>query len=128
MKFSVLAPNLVTILRKIRGNSPESCLGIRRNSQESFTGKSRENVDSYSEEILVTRISKEMILEKFLGNSSKKVTMIGESGEIPHFCSLVNQYLIDEFLGSLLLYEIPKQGVIDGRISILCILTTEMRF
>ena len=36
-----------------------------------------------------------MILEKFLGNSSKKVTMIGESGEIPHFCFLVNQYLID---------------------------------
>ena len=30
----------------------------------------------------------EMILEKFLGNSSKKVTMVGESGEIPHFCSL----------------------------------------
>jgi len=26
-----------------------------------------------------------MILEKFLGNSSKKVTTIGESGEIPHF-------------------------------------------
>ena len=26
-----------------------------------------------------------MILEKFLGNSSKKVTTVGESGEIPHF-------------------------------------------
>ena len=29
-----------------------------------------------------------MILEKFLGNSSKKVTTVGESGEIPHFCYL----------------------------------------
>ena len=29
-----------------------------------------------------------MILEKFLGNSSKKVTKVGESGEIPHFCYL----------------------------------------
>ena len=29
-----------------------------------------------------------MILEKFLGNSSKKVTMVGESGKIPHFCYL----------------------------------------
>ena len=33
----------VTILRKIRGNS-----------QESFTGKSGENVDSFSQEFLVT--------------------------------------------------------------------------
>ena len=30
----------------------------------------------------------EMILKKFLGNSSKKVTTVGESGEIPHFCYL----------------------------------------
>ena len=30
----------------------------------------------------------EMILEKFLGNSLKKVTTVGESGEIPHFCYL----------------------------------------
>ena len=29
-----------------------------------------------------------MILEKFLGNSLKKVTTVGESGEIPHFCYL----------------------------------------
>ena len=29
-----------------------------------------------------------MILEKFLGNSTKKVTTFGESGEIPHFCYL----------------------------------------
>ena len=28
------------------------------------------------------------ILEKFLGNSSKKVTTVGESGEITHFCYL----------------------------------------
>ena len=27
-----------------------------------------------------------MILEKFLRNSLKKVTTLGESGEIPHFC------------------------------------------
>ena len=44
----------VTILRKIRGNSQESFLGIRGNSQESFTGKSGENVDSFSQEFLVT--------------------------------------------------------------------------
>ena len=30
----------------------------------------------------------ERILEKFLGNSSKKVTTVGESGEITHFCYL----------------------------------------
>ena len=30
----------------------------------------------------------EMILEKFLGNSIKKVTTVRESGEIPHFCYL----------------------------------------
>ena len=30
----------------------------------------------------------EMVLEKFSGNSSKKVTSVGESGEIPHFCYL----------------------------------------
>jgi len=29
-----------------------------------------------------------MILEKFLGNSLKKVTKVGESGEILHFCYL----------------------------------------
>ena len=29
-----------------------------------------------------------MILEKFLGNSLKKVPTVGESGEIPHFCYL----------------------------------------
>ena len=29
-----------------------------------------------------------MILKKFLGNSLKKVTTVGESGEIPHFCYL----------------------------------------
>ena len=29
-----------------------------------------------------------MILQKFLGNSSKKVTTVGESGEIPYFCYL----------------------------------------
>ena len=87
---------------------------IRRNSQESFTGKSGENVDSYSEEFLEAEsqncdppkisylwdqfwgISREflrsqlqnMILEKFLGNSTKKVTTFGESGKIPHFCYL----------------------------------------
>ena len=44
----------VTILRKIRGNSQESFLGIRGNSQESFTGKSSENLDSFSQEFLVT--------------------------------------------------------------------------
>ena len=44
----------VTILRKIRGNSQESFLGIRGNSQESFRGKSGENVDSFSQEFLVT--------------------------------------------------------------------------
>jgi len=31
-----------------------------------------------------------MILEKFLGNSSKKVTTVEESGEVPHFCYLEN--------------------------------------
>ena len=36
-------PSQVTILRKIRGNS-----------QESFTGKSGENVDSFSQEYIVT--------------------------------------------------------------------------
>jgi len=69
MEFSVQAPNQVTILRKIRGNSPESFLGIRGNSQESFTGKSSENVDSYSEEFLVTRISKESVT----GNNSREI-------------------------------------------------------
>ena len=44
----------VTILRKIRGNSQESFLVIRGNSQESSTGKSGENVDSFSQEFLVT--------------------------------------------------------------------------
>jgi len=39
----------VTILRKIRGNSQKSFLGIRENSQESFTGKSGENVDRISD-------------------------------------------------------------------------------
>ena len=29
-----------------------------------------------------------MILEKFLGNFLKKVTTVGESGEIPHSCYL----------------------------------------
>ena len=29
-----------------------------------------------------------MILEKFLGNSLKKVTTVGKTGEIPHFCYL----------------------------------------
>jgi len=38
-------PFQVTILRKIRGNSQESFLGIRGNSQESCTGKSGENVE-----------------------------------------------------------------------------------
>jgi len=32
----------------------ESFLGIRGNSQESFTGKSGENVDSFSQEFLIT--------------------------------------------------------------------------
>jgi len=36
----------------------------------------------------------EMILEKFLGNSSKKVNTVGESGEIPHFCYL-GSYMVD---------------------------------
>jgi len=31
-----------------------------------------------------------MVLKKFLGNSSKKVTTVGESGEIPHFCIVRN--------------------------------------
>ena len=44
----------VTILRKIRGNSQESFLGIRGYSQEPFTGKSGENVDSFPQEFLVT--------------------------------------------------------------------------
>ena len=44
----------VTKVRKIRGNSQESFLGIRGNSQEFFTGKSGENVDRYSGEIPVT--------------------------------------------------------------------------
>ena len=55
----------VTILRKIHGNSQESFLGIRRNSQESFTGNFSENVDSYSEEFLVTH-SEEPGLRNFL--------------------------------------------------------------
>ena len=38
----------VTILRKIRGNSQESFLGIRRNSQDYLTAHSSENVDSFS--------------------------------------------------------------------------------
>ena len=42
-----------------------------------------------------SRISKElelqeMIFDKFLGNSSNKVTTVGESGEIPHFCYLLS--------------------------------------
>ena len=44
----------VTILRKIRGNSQQPFLVIRGNSQESSTGKSGENVDSFSQEFLVT--------------------------------------------------------------------------
>ena len=31
-----------------------------------------------------------MIFDKFLGNSSNKVTTVGESGEIPHFCYLLS--------------------------------------
>jgi len=41
---------------------------------------SREFLENFSRNQL-----QEMILEKFLGNSLKKVTTVGESGEIPHF-------------------------------------------
>ena len=41
-----------------------------------------------------------MILENFLENSSKKVTTVGESGEIPHFCYLgsVIYYVSESYL------------------------------
>ena len=42
-KVCIVDETQVTILRKIRGNS-----------QESFTGKSGENVDSFSQDFLVT--------------------------------------------------------------------------
>ena len=52
----------------------------------------------------------EMILEKFLRNSSKKVTTVGESGEIPHFCYL-GQVLVTippmDLLMSCVLINIP---------------------
>ena len=66
----------VTILRKIHGNSQESFLGIRENSQESFSGNSGKNVDSYSEEFLVT------LSKKFLVTNSRKF-LVTNSAEKP---------------------------------------------
>ena len=43
----------------------------------------------------------EMILEKFLGNSLKKATTVGESGESPHFCYLGSTCPFTEFLAPL---------------------------
>jgi len=42
-----------------------------------------------------------MILEKFLGNSSKKVNTVGESGEIPHFCFYLGYIVYLKNLGGL---------------------------
>ena len=60
----------VTILRKIRGNS-----------KEYFTGKSGENVGSYSEEFLVTH-SKEILMtlsKDFLVTNSRKFLVINSA-------------------------------------------------
>ena len=60
----------------------------------------------------------EMVLEKFSGNSSKKVTSVGESGEIPHFCYLgcivIDIYLL---LGSFA-FSISRATILIIRIHI----------
>ena len=75
----------VTILRKIHGNSQESFLGIRENSQESFSGNSGKNVDSYSEEFLVT------LSKKFLVTNSRKF-LVTNSEEI--LITLSKEFLV----------------------------------
>ena len=75
----------VTILRKIHGNSLESFLGIRENSQESFSGNSGKNVDSYSEEFLVT------LSKKFLVTNSRKF-LVTNSEEI--LITLSKEFLV----------------------------------
>ena len=84
--------------------------GFRRNSEEfcgeKFLGISSEFSNMSLKTVIPTKIYhlgdqfwgifrefprnqlQERILEKFLGNSSKKVTTVGESGEITHFCYL----------------------------------------
>jgi len=69
---------------KIHGNPQESLLGIRGNSQESFTGKSCENVYSYSKEFLVTH-SEEILMtlsNEFLVTNSREF-LVTNSAEKP---------------------------------------------
>ena len=72
---------------------------VLRNSQEfpekfsekfSYPLKISKNGDQFqriSQEFLRDQ-SQELVLKKFIGNSSKQVTKTGELGEIPHFCYL----------------------------------------
>ena len=67
------------ILRNFVGKNSGECL-------RNFSKMSLKTVIPQKSLILGTN-SREF-LEKFLGNSLKKVTMVGDSGEIPHFCYL----------------------------------------
>jgi len=108
-----LSESQVTILRKIRGNSRESFLGIRGNSQESFTGKSGENVDRYSGEFPVTHseefdsgISRELVL----GFSPELVTRSSLELDPFVFWGIHSQEILEKFLNQILrngLREIP---------------------
>ena len=103
----------VTKVRKIRGNSQESFLGIRGNSQEFFTGKSGENVDRYSGEIPVTNseefdtgISRELVQ----GFSPELVTRSSPELDSFVFWGISSQEILEKFLNQILrngLREIP---------------------